>query len=116
VSIRAHNVPRFHLNGFSAPESDSTRDPFVWLGTLATGEVRKRSPKKISIVREGRDAVLDCRLAGCGGSVLPQFFNTPTKGPPGLVDSSQLPGELELAINSIPEKEALSLELQGRAY
>jgi len=43
-------VPRFYLAGFVAPESENIPDPFVWLGTLATGEVKRRSPKHISIM------------------------------------------------------------------
>ena len=48
---RAHTVPRFYLRGFIAPESDHTThaEPYVWLGSIATGEVRRRSPKNISI-------------------------------------------------------------------
>jgi len=46
-----HILYRDYLSGFSAPESDCAPDPFVWLGTLATGEVKKRSPKNISIAR-----------------------------------------------------------------
>lgn len=51
MSTRAHTVPRFYLNGFAAPESESSSDPFVWLGSLATSEVKRRSPKNISIAR-----------------------------------------------------------------
>jgi hypothetical protein len=48
-ATRAHSVPKFYLGGFVAPESESTSDPFVWLGILATGEIKRRSPKNISI-------------------------------------------------------------------
>jgi hypothetical protein len=51
VSTRAHTVPKFYLNGFVAPGSESERNPFVWVGSLATGEITKRSPKNISISR-----------------------------------------------------------------
>lgn len=51
MSTRAHTVPRFYLSGFQAPESESSRDPFVWLGSVSTGEIKRRSPKNISIVR-----------------------------------------------------------------
>ena len=50
-STRAHTVPRFYLRNFVAPESEHTTniDPFVWLGSLTTGEVKRRSPKNVSI-------------------------------------------------------------------
>ena len=51
MATRAHTVPRFYLGGFAAPESEGTADPFVWLGHLPTGEVKRRSPKNISIAR-----------------------------------------------------------------
>lgn len=51
MATRAHTVPRFYLSGFTAPESEGSSDPFVWLGSLSTGEVKRRSPKNISIVR-----------------------------------------------------------------
>ena len=51
MGTRAHTVPKFYLHGFVAPESDGNRDPFVWVGSLTTGEVTRRSPKNISIAR-----------------------------------------------------------------
>lgn len=48
---RAHTVPKFYLNGFIAPPSAASRDPFVWIGSLKTGEITRRSPKNISIAR-----------------------------------------------------------------
>ena len=51
MATRAHTVPRFYLAGFAAPESEKGPDPFVWLGSLTTGEVQRRSPKNISINR-----------------------------------------------------------------
>ena len=51
MGTRAHTVPRFYLGGFIAPESERGTDPFVWLGDLVTGEVKRRSPKNISIAR-----------------------------------------------------------------
>lgn len=55
LATRAHTVPRFYLSGFAAPESERTSDPFVWLGSLVTGEVKRRSPKNISISRGAYD-------------------------------------------------------------
>ncbi len=49
MAIRAHTVPRFYLGGFVAPESEGNSDPYVWIGALATGEVKRRSPKNVSI-------------------------------------------------------------------
>jgi len=51
MATRAHTVPRFYLSGFIAPESEAGADPFVWLGSLTTGEVKRRSPKNISVAR-----------------------------------------------------------------
>jgi hypothetical protein len=48
---RAHTVPKFYLNGFVVPESAANRDPFLWVGSLRTGEITRRSPKNISIER-----------------------------------------------------------------
>ena len=61
MATRAHTVPRFYLGGFAAPESEGTADPFVWLGSLTTGEVKRRSPKNISIVRGLYDGRKSCR-------------------------------------------------------
>lgn len=50
AATRAHTVPRFYLRGFAAPESENCAklDPFVWTGSLTTGEIERRSPKNIS--------------------------------------------------------------------
>lgn len=72
MSTRGHTVPRFHLSGFVAPESENDRDPFVWLGSVSTGEIKRRSPKKISIKRglydgpgglTGPDETIEAHLA-----------------------------------------------------
>lgn len=72
MSTRAHTVPKFYLNGFVAPGSEHERDPFVWVGSLTTGEITKRSPKNISISRglyDGRggfeelDATVEAHLS-----------------------------------------------------
>jgi hypothetical protein len=59
MSTRAHTVPKFYLSGFVPAESERERNPFVWVGSLTTGEITKRSPKNISISRGLYD--------GCGG-------------------------------------------------
>lgn len=51
MATRAHTVPRFYLSGFTAPGPKADHDPFVWLGSLATGMIERRSPKNISIAR-----------------------------------------------------------------
>ena len=51
MSTRAHTVPRFYLAGFVDPRSKSERDPYLHLGSIETGEIKKRSPKNISISR-----------------------------------------------------------------
>jgi hypothetical protein len=69
---RAHTVPKFYLNGFIAPESATSRDPFVWIGSLKTAEISRRSPKNISLARglyDGQggfvepDATIEAHLA-----------------------------------------------------
>lgn len=51
MATRAHTVPKFYLQGFIAPESETNPDPYVWLGSLTTSEIVRRSPKNISIAR-----------------------------------------------------------------
>ncbi len=72
MGTRAHTVPKFYLNGFAAAESDDRADPFVWIGSLMTGEIARRSPKNISIARglydgpgglTDRDATIEAHLA-----------------------------------------------------
>ena len=51
AATRAHTVPKFYLRGFVAPESEASSnacvDPYVWLGSLTSGEIKRRSPKNI---------------------------------------------------------------------
>jgi hypothetical protein len=72
MATRAHTVPKFYLNGFLAPESMSGPDPYLWFGSLTTGEIKRRSPKNISITRglydgpgglENSNASLEAHLA-----------------------------------------------------
>lgn len=51
MSTRAHTVPKFYLNGFAARGAEHERDSFVWVGSLTTDEITKRSPKNVSISR-----------------------------------------------------------------
>src|SRR5580698_4262126 len=48
---RAHTVPKFYLRGFCDPESENQNhvDPYLWIGSLETGLISKRSPKNIGI-------------------------------------------------------------------
>jgi hypothetical protein len=96
LSTRAHTVPRFYLGGFVAPESESRRDPFVWLGSVNTGEIKRRSPKNISIARGLYD--------GPGGLI----------GPDETLEDhlAKIESDASLAISkfaAIPVGEALSL-------
>ena len=52
MAIQAHTVPQFYLRGFVDPASENVPklDPFVWVGSLTTGEIRRRAPRNISIV------------------------------------------------------------------
>ncbi len=44
-----HYVSRFHLREFCDPDSIGTRDPWLWVGNLADGSVKRRAPKNIGI-------------------------------------------------------------------
>ncbi len=43
-----HYVSQFHLRHFLDPDSTSTRDPWVWVGDLATKTVKRRAPKNFA--------------------------------------------------------------------
>ena len=51
MGTRAHTVSQFLLRGFAAPEADGQREPFIWIVSLKTGEIARRSPKNVSITR-----------------------------------------------------------------
>jgi hypothetical protein len=51
MATRAHTVPHFYLSNFVSPESEDSRDPFTWVGTISSGEIKARAPKNLSIVR-----------------------------------------------------------------
>jgi hypothetical protein len=51
MGTRAHTVPKFYLRGFVAPDSERQRDPYVWLASVKTDEVARKSPKNVSIAR-----------------------------------------------------------------
>lgn len=46
---RHHFLPQFYLRGFVDPRTPPGHAPFVWLRDLATGDVRKRSPKNVAV-------------------------------------------------------------------
>jgi hypothetical protein len=52
MATQAHTVPRFYLRGFVDPVSESkpNLDPFLWVGSLASGEIKRKAPRNISIV------------------------------------------------------------------
>ena len=69
---RAHTVPKFYLKGFTAPASSNSGDPFIWIGRVKTGEIRRRAPKNVSLARgfyDGQggfvepDATIEAHLA-----------------------------------------------------
>ncbi|WP_442578924.1 DUF4238 domain-containing protein [Mesorhizobium sp. ASY16-5R] len=72
MSIRAHTVPKFLLAGFASPETTIGHEPSIWIASLKTGEISRRSPKNVSIVRgfydgpggfSGTDASVEVHLA-----------------------------------------------------
>ena len=52
MATQAHTVPQFYLRGFIDPASENVPklDPFVWVGSLTTGEIKRRAPRNISLV------------------------------------------------------------------
>jgi hypothetical protein len=42
-----HYVSKFHLREFCDPESLGTPDPWLWVGDLSDGSVRRRAPKNV---------------------------------------------------------------------
>jgi hypothetical protein len=57
MTTRAHTVPRFYLNGFVGPDQTDSKDPFIWMGSLLTGAIQRRSPKNISTISGYYDGV-----------------------------------------------------------
>ncbi|WP_442957820.1 DUF4238 domain-containing protein [Polaromonas sp.] len=51
MATRAHTVPRFYLSNFVSPESERVKDPFAWVATISDGEIKRRAPRNLSIVR-----------------------------------------------------------------
>lgn len=51
MGTRAHTVPNFYLRHFETLGGDSEREPFLWVALIKTGEVKRRSPKNLSIAR-----------------------------------------------------------------
>lgn len=52
MTERHHYVSRFHLRGFTDPDADTSRDPWVWIGDCQTGEVKRRAPTNFGWERE----------------------------------------------------------------
>ncbi len=48
MSQKDHYVSQFHLRQFLDPLSIGTRDPWVWVGDIPTGKVKRRAPKKFA--------------------------------------------------------------------
>jgi hypothetical protein len=44
-----HYVSRFHLREFCDPDSIGTRNPWLWVGDLTDGSVKRRAPKNIGV-------------------------------------------------------------------
>lgn len=42
-----HYVSKFHLGQFCDPQSLNARDPWLWVGTIGDGTVKRRSPKNV---------------------------------------------------------------------
>src|SRR5438477_13176234 len=46
-----HYVSQFHLRRFLDPDSASGRDPWLWVGDIATRKVKRRAPKNLAWAR-----------------------------------------------------------------
>jgi Protein of unknown function (DUF4238) len=42
-----HYVSKFHLGQFCDPQSRNMPDPWLWLGTISDGSVKRGSPKNV---------------------------------------------------------------------
>ena len=57
MNTRAHTDPRFYLNGFVAKPEAPAHDPYLYVGNIATGDIKRRSPKNQSISRGINDGI-----------------------------------------------------------
>jgi hypothetical protein len=51
MASKHHYISQFHLRQFLDPESASSRDPWLWVGDIATGTVKRRAPKNLAWAR-----------------------------------------------------------------
>ena len=73
-----HYVSKFHLGEFCDPSSVATPDPWLWVGDLSDGSVRRRSPKNVGTVPD--------LFAGPGGlatanATIENFLANEVEGP-----------------------------------
>lgn len=66
---RHHYVSQFHLREFTDPSATGVRDPWLWIGNCADGEVKRRAPNNIGWERglydvAGALSVADTKLEG----------------------------------------------------
>lgn len=122
-----HYVSKFHLRQFCDPASLHTPDPWLWIGRISDGSVRRRAPRNIGTLSglfDGPGGLAD------PGATLERFLANEVEGPAALalqhlITASQvtaLPTELLrylawAAARSVP-MQALdakwSLDLRGR--
>jgi hypothetical protein len=51
MAEKHHYISQFHLRQFLDPDSASGRDPWLWVGDLATRTVKRRAPKNLAWTR-----------------------------------------------------------------
>jgi Protein of unknown function (DUF4238) len=73
-----HYISKFHLRAFCDPAGLSTPDPWLWIGDLSDGSVKRRAPKNVGTWRD--------LFAGPGGLVdeqasLESFLAENVEGP-----------------------------------
>jgi hypothetical protein len=94
-----HYVSQFHLRHFVDLDTVNTRDPWVWVGDVATKTVKKRAPKNLAWARgmfdgpggiADRDAKLEDLLAAIE-SAAARSLSMFTKAAPGSRGALPLP-------------------------
>lgn len=77
-----HFVSKFHLRQFCDPSSSGDRDPWLWVGNISDGSIKRRAPKNIGTVPD--------LFAGPGGfeepgKTIEKFLADEVEGPAARV-------------------------------
>ncbi|MGH6912070.1 MAG: DUF4238 domain-containing protein, partial [Phenylobacterium sp.] len=47
MSAQHHYVSQFHLRQFTDPDSLALKDPWLWVGSVPNGPIKRRAPKNV---------------------------------------------------------------------